>query len=266
MSAKNFDTPEIVGLIPAGGQATRIAPLPCSKELYPIGFQQRKEGGSVPKVVSQYLLDKMRFAGISKAFFVLRPGKWDIPAYFGDGSMLNMHFAYLTITGPPFGVPFTLDHAYPFLSHVNVAFGFPDILFDSDDAFLKLLSRQSETRADLTLGLFPAEQSLKVDLVETTEDGWVKKMVVPPEDSNLIYTWNLATWTPAFTEYLHEFVRSHATAAMKGPELIAGHVVQSAVRDGLKVLGVPISDTPYLDIGTPRGLAAATRRTAERVL
>jgi len=29
---------EVVGIIPASGRATRIAPLPCSKELYPVGF------------------------------------------------------------------------------------------------------------------------------------------------------------------------------------------------------------------------------------
>src|SRR5262249_49753653 len=156
----------------------------------------------LPKVVSHYLLEKMRVAGISKAFFVLRPGKWDIPAYFGNGSILNMHLAYLTIAGPPYGVPFTLDHAYPFLSRVNVASGFPDILFDSDDGCSKLLSRQSQTRADLTLGLFPADASLKVDLVETSQDGSVKKIVVPPEESNLTYTWNIAIWTPVFTEYI----------------------------------------------------------------
>jgi len=28
----------VVGLVPATGRATRITPLPCSKELYPIGL------------------------------------------------------------------------------------------------------------------------------------------------------------------------------------------------------------------------------------
>ncbi|MEO1560926.1 MAG: dTDP-glucose pyrophosphorylase, partial [Cyanobacteria bacterium J06632_19] len=29
----------VIGLIPAGGKATRISPLPLSKELYPVGFR-----------------------------------------------------------------------------------------------------------------------------------------------------------------------------------------------------------------------------------
>ena len=97
-SQESLGSTEVIGLIPAGGQASRIAPLPCSKELYPIGFQLTKEQGPRPKVVSQYLLEKMSLAGISKAYLVLRPGKWDIPAYFGDGSRLNMHLAYLLFT------------------------------------------------------------------------------------------------------------------------------------------------------------------------
>src|SRR5262245_38282108 len=147
---------ELIGLLPAGGQAVRISPLPCSKELFPIGFRSVEEGKSRrPKAVAQYLLEKMRYAGFSKAYIVLRPGKWDIPAYFGDGSMLDMQLGYLML-GLPHGVPFTLDQAYPFVRHATVAFGFPDILFDSDDGFVRLLERQSASGSDITLGLFSA--------------------------------------------------------------------------------------------------------------
>jgi len=53
---------ELVGLIPAAGQAKRVSPLPGSKELFPVGFREVEVGGHVqlrPKVVSQYLLDNM---------------------------------------------------------------------------------------------------------------------------------------------------------------------------------------------------------------
>ena len=100
---------EVVGLIPAGGKGTRIAPLPCSKELYPVGFMSNDKNDRVlPKVVCHYLLEKMRLAGISKTYVVLRQGKWDIPSYLRDGAMFDMHIAYL-IMNLPFGVPYTLD-------------------------------------------------------------------------------------------------------------------------------------------------------------
>ncbi len=40
---------EVIGLIPAGGQAKRLSPLPCSKELYPIGFERTDAAAQVSK-------------------------------------------------------------------------------------------------------------------------------------------------------------------------------------------------------------------------
>src|SRR5688572_17155863 len=135
---------EVIGLIPAAGRAVRLAPLPCSKELYPIGFQAAQEG-SRPKVVGHFLLEKMRAAGITKAYMVLRQGKWDIPAYFNDGRMVGMDIAYRVVPDSP-SVPHTLDGAYSFTKNTLVAFGFPDILFRTRDAYARMLSRQLETR------------------------------------------------------------------------------------------------------------------------
>ena len=74
----------------APGQATRIAPSPCSKELYPIGFRRLDEDGSLrPNAVCHYLLEKMRLASITRAYISLREGKWDIPAYFGEAKCLE---------------------------------------------------------------------------------------------------------------------------------------------------------------------------------
>ena len=151
----------VIGLIPAAGQAKRISPLPCSKELYPVGFwRSRDEKNARPKVACHYLLEKMRSAGITRAYIVLRQGKWDIPAYLQDGAIADMHLAYLML-GLPYGVPYTLDQAYPFVRDEIIAFGFPDILFRPDSAFSRLLSHQDSGQADVTLGLFPHEPSLQ---------------------------------------------------------------------------------------------------------
>jgi glucose-1-phosphate thymidylyltransferase len=76
-------------LLPDGGKAKRVEPLPCSKEIYPIGFHRgTKKLAKPPKVVSHYLFDKMRLANVTKAFIVLRSGKWDIPSYYGSGKLL----------------------------------------------------------------------------------------------------------------------------------------------------------------------------------
>ena len=66
---------EVIGLVPAAGQGTRISPLPCSKELYPVGFRQVDEKGTVqPKVVCHYLLEKMRAGELPTTISMLMMG------------------------------------------------------------------------------------------------------------------------------------------------------------------------------------------------
>ncbi|WP_201035871.1 hypothetical protein, partial [Salmonella enterica] len=126
----------------------------------------------LPKVVSHYLLEKMQLAGIDQAYFILRSPKWDIPAYFGDGEMLSMSLGYLMMN-LPFGVPFTLDQAYPFVNDALVALGFPDILFQPEDAFVRILARLDASNAHVVLGLFPTNQPQKAGMVDFDDTGKV---------------------------------------------------------------------------------------------
>jgi len=246
---------EFIGLIPAGGQAKRISPLPCSKELYPVGFQHDKNGLR-PKVVCHYLLEKMHHAGVDKAFFVLRNGKWDIPSYFGDGTMLNMHISYL-IMGLPYGVPFTLDQAYPFLKSANIVFGFPDIVFQTESAFSQLIERHKSSNADIILGLFPTDEPQKKDMVAVDEQGLVFRMDIKPQQTVLLYTWCIAVWNLIFTDFMHTYLTGMLSGMNQVNELTMGDVIQAAMRNNLRVEGVIFRNDTCLDIGTPGDLIKA---------
>ncbi len=265
---KKENHPEVIGLLPAGGQAARIAPLPCSKELYPVSFQKNNENGNLrPKAVCINLLEKMRLAGITKVYVILRDGKWDIPAYLGDGNMLNMDIAYL-IMRLPFGAPYTLDQAYPFVQDSLVAFGFPDIIFKAEDSFVRLLERQSETNADIVLGVFPVEESQKWDMVNICDNGRIKQILKKPIKSNLHYAWIIAVWTPVFTHFMHKCLSTFQDAEIhdntrddisQQRELFVGDVIQDAINNDLRVEGVIFPDSSCLDIGTPEDLVKAVR-------
>lgn len=251
---------DIVGILPAGGRGTRIEPLPCSKEIFPIGFGRVEGTDNVrPKAVSQYLLEKMRKAGVKKAYFILREGKWDIPKYFGDGASVDMNLGYLMMR-LPFGTPYTLDQAYPFICDSIVAFGFPDILFDAGDAFVQLLERQASTGADVVLGLCPVEQPWTMDMVEVDDEGKIRSIVIKPPVSSLSYGWIIAVWSPVFTRFLHAHLRSQQREGMSEgdsegqSELSVGHVLQAALQNGLRMEGVQFPECAYLDIGTPDNL------------
>lgn len=267
---KKISPIELIGLLPAGGKATRIAPLPCSKELYPVGFRPVDQGRSLrPKVVCHYLLEKMRLAGVTKAYVILRKGKWDIPAYLGDGTILDMHLGYL-ILNLPFGVPFTLDQAYPFVQDAMVIFGFPDIIFQPDDAFVQLLAKQKETNVDIVLGLFPAHQPHKMDMVDLSTDGQIRKIEIKPIRTHLSYTWIIAVWTPKFTYFMHQYVSAGKKSNMNDKtagnskeqvEVYLGNVIQAAIQKDLRIDKVFFDDGNYLDIGTPKDMVKAVNLT-----
>ena len=249
---------EMVGIIPCGGLAARIAPLPCSKEILPVGLQQNEQGLLRPKVVSHHLLEKMRHGGVEKVFFILRKGKWDIPDYYGDGSSIGLHLAYL-VASLPFGPPYTLDQAYPFVRDKHVALGFPDILFEPDDAFRRTLQRLKETRADIVLGVYRLHDTQPSDMVATDRTGRVREIIIKPYRKKLKRGWMFAVWTPVFTEFMHEYLKQPRTSGqLPGTtlpeELTMGHVLDASLGRGIRIQSLFFRRQPYLDIGTPEGL------------
>jgi glucose-1-phosphate thymidylyltransferase len=258
----------MIALIPAAGHATRIWPLPCSKEIYPVGLSLN--GGVTgirPKVTCHYLLEKMRKAGVKKGFIILRDGKWDIPTYCGDGTFVDMHIAYLTVRHSP-GPPYTLDQAFPFVRGAHIAFGFPDILFRPDDVFVQLKNKLQVAGAEVVLGLFPAADHRMMDMVDIDSKGTVTALYLKPDRTSLKYAWLCAVWSPHFTLFLHQYLRSLAppedTQSSKGgryagKELSVGHVLRAAVDQGVHMQTVLFKRGRYVDIGTPDGLRSVSR-------
>lgn len=269
MALLNMGAIECVGLIPAAGKARRVSPLPCSKEIFPVGFGEiRQKGQRHPKTAAHYLLEKMHLAGAEKVYFVLSAGKWDIPAYFGDGSMVNMALAYL-MTDLPYGVPFTIDSAFPFLEDKCVLFGFPDIILQPDDAYVRLIERMHASRSDIVLGLFSADNPQKMDMVDMSTDGTVCGIHIKPPQTNLKWTWIIAVWNGAFTQFMHDLVHRHlrTIAFEKGgfaksdrQELFVGDVIQEAIGSELKVDRVMFPQGTYIDIGSPEDMVAAIQK------
>lgn len=248
----------LIGLIPAGGQGSRIGPLPCSKEIYPIGFDPHRQDR--PKVACHYLLEKMRFAEIKQAYIILKEGKWDIPAYFLDGKMIGMDIAYLVIDDS-FGVPYTINKAFPFVREANIAFGFPDIYIETNDVFTMLSARLAYNDCDIVLALFPSDRPDKADMVDLDADGKIRDIIIKQPQTKLSYTWGAAVWTPVFSQFIHSYVEEAVgSLAQKQKELFIGEVVGAAIDSGLRVEAVKVSDEVFLDIGTPEDLLRAARK------
>lgn len=248
----------VIGIVPMAGLATRLGQLPCSKEIHPIALDRHiHAGGESPRVVCEYLLGKMRSAGITRVYIVLRDGKWDIPSYLGDGSAVGLNLAYLMM-GLPYGTPYSINQAYSFLDEAIVALGFPDMILGHGNIFKDVLDHQKNGNADVVLGLFPADRPDKVDMVEVEEDKKITNIIIKPGQTELRFTWGIAVWSPIFSRYMHNYLASHQDAVKSKPELFVGNVIQAAIEEGMRVDGIRVSDTPYLDIGTREDLSKIT--------
>jgi glucose-1-phosphate thymidylyltransferase len=158
-----------------------------------------------------------------------------------------------------------LDSAYPFVKNAVVALGFPDILFEPKDAYLKILKRLEVSNADVVLGLFPTDKPQKAGMVDFDDQGKVRSIIEKPLQSDLRFMWAIAVWKPEFTEFLHEYliaVKKNINLA-KLPEIPIGNVIQAAINQGLQVEAEAFADGNYLDIGTPDDLITAVRGFAD---
>jgi glucose-1-phosphate thymidylyltransferase len=262
----------IIGLVPAAGKAARLSPLPFSKELYPIGYMRSKENDELrPKPVCLYLLENMKIGGITDVYIILRKGKWDIPAYLGDGSLLGMNFAYL-LMNLPLGVPYTLSQAFPFTRDAIVAFGFPDIIFQPENAFQELLDRHDISKADVVLGLFPVDKPNRFHMVELGHNGSIDKIVKNPTETHLKYTWIIAVWTQAFSHFIQINLENIdrkkekielGERAFNKRELHLSDIIQKAIDTKLKVEGVIFSQGSCIDVGTSEGLICALKQDSD---
>ena len=160
-----------------------------------------------------------------------------------------------------------MDQAYPFVQNAVVALGFPDILFQPEDAYVKVLARLEASNADVVLGLFPTDKPQKAGMVDFDAVGKVRSIIEKPRESNLRYMWGVAVWTPTFGQFLHNYLLkiqgnnnlSHL------PELPIGDVIQAAIAQGMHVEAEVFPEGTYLDIGTPDDLVRAVRQFSETV-
>jgi len=241
---------EIVGLIPAAGFANRISPLlNCSKEVHPISM-----GDGKTRVASSFLIESFQEAKASKSYLILRNGKWDIPEYLLDGRAAGIPLAYI-VSESTRGVPYTLEKAYPFIKDEIILLGFPDIIFEPMDAFTQLLNQQQLTSADLVLGLFKTEKPEKADMVVFDKDERLVDIIIKPAQSQQIYTWIIAVWTPVFTQFMHDFLNDKKDSLSQSQsELHIGDIVRAALQHNMKTSYVQFDSGSFLDIGTPEEL------------
>jgi glucose-1-phosphate thymidylyltransferase len=210
-------------VIPAAGQATRLQPLPCSKEVLPVGGRP----------VLDYLVERMRAAPCDELRVVTRPEKLDV------AERAREHGA-LVVQGRPPSVADSLLLGMDGLDRNDVVlFGFPDTIWEPVDGFQQLVAELGE----VALGLFRCRDLTRSDVV-TVEGARVTGVHVKPESPPSELVWGCL---------------AAKAGALEG---LAGHAEPGAYLDGLaregRVHGVDFG-TQFVDIGTPESLRAAAQ-------
>jgi len=250
-----------IGVIPAAGAGTRLAPYRAPKELIQIGYHT-VDGRQLPKAAIEHVLTAMRDGGVDRAFVVVSPAKAELLRYLGAGEHLGLDLAYVCQEAMR-GMPHALDQATPFLTGRTVCLGMPDTVTTPEDCFAQLLDFHDATRADLSLGVFPTTQpqALAPVLIEPGSFR-VLAIVDKPEHPPAANTWGIAAWSPVFTELLHAFVAT----APAGRELLLSDVFVAAMTAGLRVHALEFAAGEYHDIGTPAGVLRARERLEAALL
>lgn len=259
--------PPTVGLIPAAGLAKRLGLRGGSKELLPIW---RDSFTGRTSVAGDFLLHQMVRAGCQRAFFIIRPGKWDIVEHFGHGAAFGCSIGYL-IMDVPYGPPFSLGQALPFIDGACVLTGFPDILIDPPDACAQVIRHLHDFSADVVLATFPSGPDDGCDLAEVNAEGHIIKIV--PKEYHPVWrggsrTWLLAAWQPSFTAFFAEIIhtlrlKGEAMPIGSNPEWPLGVVWVEALKAGMHLQAVHFAKGRFLDIGTPERLAQARQFITE---
>lgn len=242
---------EFIGVLPAAGIGTRLAPFRYPKELLPILYETRPGPTEErrPRVISEFSLESFAIADVRKCFIIIAPWKLDVMQYFSDGADFRLDIAYL-YQETARGLPYALDLAYPWTKDCQVVFAMPDTLIYPRECLAQLRSFYLQTHTDLALGVFPTEEAARLGPVildgETVVEV-VDKCPHPPVQN----TWGVAIWGPAFSRLLHtELARF---GAQSGEPVIGGYF-DLAVRRGLSVRAMLFSEGAFADIGTPQGI------------
>lgn len=246
---------EVVGLLPAAGRGSRLGPIPCSKEIMPLGFQRRSNTASPawePVTAIEGHLRALQLAGAQRCAIVINEHKSDVVRYLGDGDRFNLSIAYLYQLQPR-GMPYALDLAAAWVGGATTLFSMPDTLITPADTMARLLEHHRAQDVDLTLGLFGTSTPHKFGMVERDADGHIINFVDKPAHSDLDLMWGLAVWSPRFTMVLGDFL---ARVPNHSAEVVLSDVFVAALREGLSVDGLVLHDAQYRDIGTPEDFQA----------
>lgn len=164
----------VVGVVPAAGSATRLQPLPCSKEMLQVGGRP----------VLEYALDRILAAAPAEVRVVTRPEKEDVRKH---AARLG---ARVLLGEPPTFAASVLAGLDGLDDGDVILLALPDSLWEPRDGFRLLLERLGDD-TDVVLGVFPSSEPERSDVV-VLAGGRVAEVAVKPSRPATGLVWGCA--------------------------------------------------------------------------
>jgi glucose-1-phosphate thymidylyltransferase len=217
-----------VGVVPAAGSAQRLQPLPCSKEVYPVGGRP----------VMDYVVERMRAAGCRELRVVTRPDKPDVAARARE-------LGARVVEGEPASLAQSLVLGLSGLGDSDVVLvGLPDTRWEPIDGFVSLLAHLHKG-VDAVLGVFDSDEPERSDVVVLDEAGLVRGIHVKEARPPGRLVWGCAA------------AKVEALGGLKLHDEPGHHFAALAATGRLRAVRLA---GKLVDIGTPAALAAAEGR------
>jgi glucose-1-phosphate thymidylyltransferase len=238
------------GIVPAAGIGSRIQPLAFSKELLPVG--SRRDGETErPRAVSEYLLERMIDAGVTKICFVISPGKSDIVNYYG-GRLGPAAMCYV-VQAQPSGLCDAIFTALPFIDpSEDVLIGLPDTVWFPRDGFRHL------PKARFSFLLFPVERPEFFDAVVTDSEGRVQEIQVKQHNASSSWIWGAFRLPGKVLGELHGLWRDRDESDQYIGTLVNEYLARGGSAEGV------FAGEEYVDVGTIQGYRGAVTLLAAR--
>lgn len=230
-------------MIPAAGLGSRIQPLAFSKELLPVG--SRRDGGvERPRAVSEYLIDRMLLAGVTRLCVVISPGKSDIVEYYG-AEVGGASVCYV-VQPRPEGLCDAVFRALPLIgAEEQVVVGLPDTVWFPEHG-LRALGDEG-----LSFLLFPVDRPELFDAVVTDATGRVEEIQVKQEGARSKWVWGAFKLRGAVMRALAELWEERGRQ-----DVYLGTLVNEYLARGGEAHAVPAGEM-YVDVGTLGGYRQA---------
>lgn len=241
---------KFIGVIPAAGLGSRLAPFAYPKELLPIIYTKEESGcGVALQPVMQFSLDLLRTAGVTHCYVIISSWKFEIARIFEDGANAGISLSYI-IRNSPHGLADAVNCVSTWATDHCVCLVLPDVIIQPQDALHQVCIEQLSTGADVVLGVFPSSTPEQFGPVSFSLDGNVHAVFDKPKHTKLRNTWGIAVWSPVFTQYLNVLSSGRIL------RISLGDAFQHAIEKGLKIRAVYFDNGTFIDLGTPEAIEA----------